>query len=152
MELRCCCYFECSCFFCCGLLCPFTKKRGGRGRPVGVVFRGHHVFRPPRQSRAVKGEDDWNKIEHDFNTAPGRHSSTQARGVCMVNRKRGSTAGCRSCESADLLAYLEASLNRPAIFQVPARYSGGVEQFSAVGDNGERTDYDALRRDQPLGW
>src|SRR5437870_2293262 len=69
MGLRCCCYFECSCFFiCCGLLCPFTKKRGGRGRPVGVVFRGHHVFRPPRQSRAVKGEDDWNKIEHDINT------------------------------------------------------------------------------------
>ena len=35
---------------------PFTKKRGDCGRPVGVVFRGHHLSRPPHQSRAVKGE------------------------------------------------------------------------------------------------
>jgi hypothetical protein len=45
-------------FICFGLLCPFAKKRGVRSRPVGAVFRGHHLSWPPRESRAVKGEDD----------------------------------------------------------------------------------------------
>jgi hypothetical protein len=35
---------------------PFTEKRGDSGRPVGVIFRGHHLSRPPDKSRAVKGE------------------------------------------------------------------------------------------------
>jgi hypothetical protein len=76
---------------------PFTKKRGDCGRPVGVVFRGHHLSRPPHQSRAVKGEVTETRMNATPATTVQRdqrsRSTMQSWGVLVVNRRQGKSAG-----------------------------------------------------------
>ena len=78
---------------------PFTKKRGDCGRPVGVVFRGHHLSRPPHQSRAVKGEGTGTRRNTTTPTTmerPSRdHASEQSWGVLVVSLTARESAGCR---------------------------------------------------------
>jgi hypothetical protein len=77
---------------------PFTKKRGDCGRPVGVVFRGHHLSRPPHQSRAVKGEGTGTRMNTTTPTTvqrPRDHASEQSWGVLVVSLTARESAGCR---------------------------------------------------------